>query len=56
MIGNETWNYWKLFESLLQNYQKDLKESMRGNKFFVIVLIYCITIFKKYVWKEADHI
>ena len=37
----------KLCESLLQNYQKDLEESMKKASLFVIVLIYFITIFKK---------
>ena len=30
----------ELFESLLQNYQKDLEESMIGSNFILIVLIY----------------
>ena len=34
MMGNETDEVIeKLFESLLQNYQKDLEESMRGSEF-----------------------
>ena len=34
MMGNETDEIIeKLFESLLQNYQKDLEESMRGSEF-----------------------
>ena len=34
MMGNETDDIIKkLFESLLQNYQKDLEESMRGSEF-----------------------
>ena len=34
MIGNKTDEIIeKLFESLLQNYQKDLEESMRGSEF-----------------------
>ena len=34
MMGNETDEIIeKLFESLLQNYQKNLEESMRGSKF-----------------------
>ena len=35
MMGNETDEIIeKLFESLLQNYQKNLEESMRGSEFF----------------------
>ena len=30
----------ELFESLLQNYQKDLEESIIGSNFILIVLIY----------------
>ena len=38
----------ELRKSLLQNYKKDLKQPMIGNDFvFLIVLIYCIIIFKK---------
>ena len=38
----------KLFESLLQNYQKDLEEPMREEvNLFLMVLVYCITTFKK---------
>ena len=34
MMGNETDEIIeKLFESLLQNYQKDLEEPMRGSEF-----------------------
>ena len=44
MMGNETDEIIeKSFESrynTLKNYQKDLEESMRGSKFFLIVLIY----------------
>ena len=37
----------ELFESLLQNYQKGLEESMIGSNFILIVLIYFAC--KKYV-------
>ena len=44
MMGNETDEIIKkLFESLLQNCQKNLEEA----SLFLIVLIYCITTFKK---------
>ena len=32
-------------ESFLQKHQKELEEKMRGSRFFLIVLIYCIIIF-----------
>ena len=33
-MGSETdWNIDELFKSLLQNYQKDLEELMRGSNF-----------------------
>ena len=43
MMGNETDNIKKLFESLLQNYQKDLEESMTKSEFVrdSIDLLYC---------------
>ena len=49
MMGNKTDEIIEeLFESLLQNYQKYLEETMRrGSNFIFIVLIYCIIIFKK---------
>ena len=48
MMGNKTDKIIeKLFESLLQNYQKDLEESMRGNEFVLVVLIYWVTSFTK---------
>ena len=37
----------ELFDSLLQKYHKGLDESIKGSKFFLIVLIYCITNFIK---------
>ena len=47
MMGSETDEIIdELFKSLLQNYQKDLQESIRGSNLFLIALIYCITIFK----------
>ena len=58
MIGNETCEVIKkLFESLLQNYKKDLKEAMRGSDFVPdsIDLLYYPPS-KKKVWKEANHI
>ena len=32
-------------ESFLQKHQKEFEEKMRGSRFFLIVLIYCIIIF-----------
>ena len=46
LIGTETAEIIeKHFEYLLQKYQKDLEESMKG--MFLIALIYCITNFIK---------
>ena len=45
MMGNEVDEIIKnLFESLLQNYQKSLEESMRGSEFVhdSIDLLYCL--------------
>ena len=50
MVGSETNEIIKeLFKSLLQRHQEGLEESMKGSEFILIVLIYCITIFKKQV-------
>ena len=50
MVGIETDEIVEeLFKSLLQRYQERLEESTNGNDFFLIVSIYCITIFKKQV-------
>ena len=50
-IGNEIDEIIEeLFESLLKKYQEALKEKIKGSEFwFLIVLIYCIIIFIKYV-------
>ena len=46
----------ELLKSLLQKYQEGLEESMKErDSLFLIVLSYCITIFKNQVWKEPDH-
>ena len=37
----------ELFQSFLQRYQKGLEKSMKGSEFFLIMLIYCITILMK---------
>ena len=37
----------KLFKSLLNRYQKELAESMRGSEFILIVLMHCIMILIK---------
>ena len=48
LIGNETNEIIeKLFDSLLQKYQKDLEESIKAANLFLIALIYCITNFLK---------
>ena len=48
MIDNGTDEIFEeLLNSLLQRYQKGLKEKMRGSDFFMIVLTYYITIFIK---------
>ena len=58
MMGSETGEIIdELFKSLLQNYQKDLEESMRGNNFVfdsVDLLYYHLqkTSLKK---KKTDH-
>ena len=36
-----------LFKSLLQRYQENLEETMRGQSWFLMVLMCCITILKK---------
>ena len=38
-----------LFDSFLQRYQKGLKESMKGNELFLLVLIHCIINFREEV-------
>ena len=50
-IGNETHEtIEELLKSLLKKYQEGLKEKIKGREFlFLIVLIYCIIIFIKYV-------
>ena len=50
-IGNETHEIIEeLFKSLLKKYQEGLKKKIKGSEFlFLIVLIYCIIIFIKYV-------
>ena len=50
-IGNETHEtIEELFKSLLKKYQEGLKKKIKGSEFlFLIVLIYCIIIFIKYV-------
>ena len=49
-VGSETDKITEeLFKSLLQRYQEGLEELMKGSEFILIVLIYCITIFKKQV-------
>ena len=57
MMGNETDDIIEeLFEFPLQKYQEGLEESMKGSEFFfLIVLICCITIFKKQASAERDH-
>ena len=48
LIGNETNEIIeKLFDSLLQKYQKDLEESIKAANLLLIALIYCITNFLK---------
>ena len=50
MMGSKTDDIIEeVFESLLQKYQEGLEESMKGSGFILIVLIYCITIFKKQI-------
>ena len=47
MIGNETVEIIeKLFESLLQNYQKDLEESMKESEF--IFWLYWFIVFSRF--------
>ena len=50
-IGNETHEtIEELLKSLLKKYQEGLKEKIKGREFlFLIVLIYCMIIFIKYV-------
>ena len=48
MTGSETDKIiTELFESLLQNYHRLNRNNNRKRVFFVLVLIYCIIIFKK---------
>ena len=48
MIGSETDEVIEeLFKSLLQRYQKELEESMRGSEFVFMVLMHCIMILIK---------
>ena len=45
MMGSETDEIIEeLFKSLLQRYQKGSEESMKGSKFFLLLLMYYITI------------
>ena len=56
MMGNETDDIIEeLSEFPLQKYQEGLEESMKGSEFFLIVLICCITTFKKQASAERDH-
>ena len=56
-MGNETDDIIdKLFESLLQRYQKSKEESRkRGREFIDELLIYCIIIFIKQFREELNH-
>ena len=56
-MGNETDDIIdKLFESLLQRYQKSKEESRkRGREFIDELLIYCIIIFIKQFREERNH-
>ena len=48
MIGSDTDEVIEdLFKSLLQRYQENLEETMRGQSWFLMVLMCCITILKK---------
>ena len=50
MMGNETNQIIEeLFKSRLQKYEEGLEKKMRGSKFFLIVLVYCIIFFIKQV-------
>ena len=51
IMGSETNDIIEeLRESFLQNYHNNLEESMKGSEyFFAVVLIYCISNFKKQV-------
>ena len=57
MMGSETDNINQdLRESLLQRYQNELEEKIKGSEFvFDIVFIYCIIIFIKQAREEANH-
>ena len=47
MMGNEAYEIIeRLFESLLQNYKKKIENQGEEESLFLMVSIYCITIFK----------
>ena len=48
MMGNEAYEIIeRIFESLLQNYKKKIENQGEEARLFLMVSIYCITIFKK---------